>query len=151
MQKILLYILSVWTLCGCSKIENEPAVSTSTPLVTNDEVLFQLEAMRIVAAPVAGDAFSLSAKVGDVSLFESQRFGAGFAYRTVATFRVPEAALVGSDDVVVWSAQAENEHNHEWTSESLGGCRINMAEDTVGSHLIQFPGGLIVELMWIEQ
>ena len=151
MQKILPLILSVWTLCGCSKIENEPEVSTSTPLGTNDEVLFHLEAMRIVAAPVAGDAFSLSAKVGDVSVFESQRFGAGFAYRTEAAFRVPENALVGSDDVVVWSAHAENEHNHEWTSVSLGGCRINMAEVTVGADLIQFPGGLIVELMWIEQ
>lgn len=151
MHRISLLLLAVWTLCGCGKIENGPTASTSTSVEVNDAALFQLEAMRIVAAPLTGDAFSLSAEVGGVSLFESQRFGTGFAYRTASAFGVPVDALVGSDEVVVWTAQTENEHNHEWTSESLGGCRINMAEATEGAQVIRFPGGLIVELMWIKQ
>lgn len=151
MQKILPLILVVWTLSGCSKIENEPAVSTSTPLETDDGVLLHLEAMRIVAAPVSGDAFTLSAEIGGISLFEYQRFGAGFAYRTDAAFGAPEGALVSSEDVVVWTAHSENEHNHEWTSASLGSCRVNMAKVTEDAQVIRFPGGLIVALTWIEQ
>lgn len=151
MKKILPFLLAVWSLSGCSKIENEPVVSTSTPLETNDGVLFHLEEMCIVAAPVTGDGFSLSAEIGGISLFEYRRFGAGFAYRTDAAFGAPEGVLVSSEDVVVWTAHSENEYNHEWTSASLGSCRVNMAEVTEGAQMIRFPGGLIVELMWIEQ